>query len=113
MSHSLTVYYRPDNYPDWVLWREFPDEFSLIGTPQALGMGGLPSARAGFAPRVSLGKPQNTSDMVTKRDLKRGYYFQIRFKGIGHMQIDMFRLHAQTLTEKSRAVETPKTPPNG
>jgi hypothetical protein len=109
MGHSLTVYFRPDSYPDWVLWKDFPDKFSLIGDPQGVGIGGLPSAKAGFSPRVPLGKPPSDCDPVsTNRLLRRGYYFQIRFKGTGYMQIDMFRLHAKTLIEKSRAVETPK-----
>jgi|SRR5262245_35010828 len=104
--HSLKIYYRPDNYPDWVLWKEFPDRFSLIGRAQALGVGAMPSARAGFAPRVSLGKPQNACDPnSTSRSLRRGYYFQVRFKGTGHMMIEKFRLHGQQLIEKSRAIE--------
>ena len=109
--HSLTVYYRPDNYPDWIFWKEFPNRFSLIGMKQALGAGGVPTARAGFAPRVPLGKPPNACDPVsTSRSLRRGYYFQVRFQGVGHMTIAMFRLHAQKLVEKSRSIETPRTP---
>lgn len=105
--HSLTVYYRPDDFPDWILWKEFPDRFSLIGQPQALGAGGLPVARAGFAPRVPLGKPSNASDPnSTNRSLRRGFHFQVRFVGTGHMAIQMFRLHAQKLVEKSRSIET-------
>jgi len=108
MGHSLTVYYRPDNYPDWVCWKTFPDKFSLIGNPQGLGIGGLPSAQAGFAPRVSLGKPADDCDPNTNRRLRRGYHFQVKFKGTGHMKIEMFRLHAKILIEKSRAIETPR-----
>ena len=105
--HSLTVYYRPDNYPDWIFWKDFPNRFSLIGVSQALGPGGVPSARAGFTPRVPLGKPPNACDPAsTGRSLRRGFRFQVRFKGQGHMQIEMFRLHAQKLVEKSRSIET-------
>jgi hypothetical protein len=107
--HSLKVYYRPDRYPEWIFWKQFTDRFSLIGHPQSLQAGGLPAARAGFAPRVSLGKPPNACDpLSTKRSLRRGYSFQIRFKGSGHMVLNMFRLHAQALVEKSRAIETPQ-----
>jgi hypothetical protein len=105
MAHSLTIYYRPDSYPDWIPWKEFPDRFSLIGIPQALDSGCLPSARAGFAPRVPLGKPPDDCDgNTTKRRLRRGFFFQVRLKGTGHMTIEKFRLHAQKLVEKSRAV---------
>jgi hypothetical protein len=106
MPHSLSLFYRPDNYPSWVPWKEFPDRFSIIGRSQALKTGAMPSARAGFVPRVSLGKPANACDPnSTTRSLRRGYSFQIRFKGTGHMTIDRFRLHAQQLLEKSRSLE--------
>lgn len=102
--HSLKVYYRPDNYPDWVQWREFVHEFSLIGIPSAIGSGGTPSARSGFNPRVSFGKPPDDFDSFeTGRKLRRGYNFQVRFKGTGHVVLDRFRLHAQHLIERSRA----------
>ena len=102
--HSLKIFYRPDDYPDWVFWRDFEDTFKLIGQAQALDGGGVPSARAGFVPRLSLGKPQDATDPVsTRRNLRRGFEFQVRFKGIGHMTLQRFRLHAQRLVEKSRA----------
>jgi hypothetical protein len=110
MAHSLTVYYRPDSYPDWVLWKEFPDRLSLIGRPQALGTGGVPTARAGFAPRLPLGKPSDACDPdSTNRKLRRGFSFQVRFTGTGHMTFERFRLHAQRLVEKSRSIETPRS----
>jgi hypothetical protein len=98
------VFYRPDNHPDWILWKEIPRErFKVIGRPGAIDTGGLPVARPGFSPRVPLGKPADVCDATTGRNLKRGYEFQIRIAGVGHVVIDRFRLHAQKLVEKSRA----------
>ena len=65
--------------------------------------GGDATARPGFAPRVSLGKPANDCDPTTSRKLRRGYDFQIKFSGTGHIVIDRFRLHAQSQIETSRA----------
>jgi hypothetical protein len=101
---SLTISYRPDNYPDWIPWREFTNQFTMIGTSSELGVGGLPSARPGFAPRTSFGKPPDSADYLsTGRNLRRGFNFQVRFQGTGHVVLDRFRLHAQKLVEKSRA----------
>jgi len=101
---SMTVYYRPDNYPEWLLWKDFPDGFDIIGQKGAIDMGGNPTARAGFAPRVSLGKPaSNCDDAVTDRQLRRGYEFHVKFTGTGHVIIDKFRMHAQRTVERSRA----------
>jgi hypothetical protein len=102
--HTLKVSYRPDNYPDWVPWREFSQEFTIIGIASALGLGGAPSARAGFSPRTSFGKPADDVDSFeTGRKLRRGFNFQVRFQGSGHVILDRFRLHAQHLIERSRA----------
>jgi len=101
--HDLIIHYRPDNYPTWVLWREFKDAFDMIGRAGAIDAGGNPTARAGFAPRVPLGKPQNACDETTRRNLRRGYDFQVRFSGTGHVVIRKFRLHAQKIVETSRA----------
>ena len=102
---SIKVYYRPDNYPEWIPWREFEDKFALIGSASSLGVGGIPSARPGFAPRISLGKPPNRVDeLSTKRNLRRGFNFQVRFTGKGHVVLDRFRLHAQKEIERSRAI---------
>lgn len=102
--HTLKIHYRPDNYPDWIPWREFSQDFSVVGISSAIGIGGQPSARAGFAPRKSLGKPDDSVDsFVTGRKLRRGFNFQVRFKGTGHVVLDRFRLHAQKLVERSTA----------
>lgn len=99
----LQVFYKPDNYPDWIPWRDFVNRFNMIGTASALGMSGLPSAQPGFHPRISFGKPPDDCDnLSTERRLRRGFQFQIKFTGIGHVVIDRFRIHGQKLVEKSR-----------
>jgi hypothetical protein len=102
--HTLTVQYHPDNYPDWVDWKSFSQRFNLIGLKGALKEGAVPSAKAGFAVRVSFGKPPSDCDgNTTRRNLRRGYKFQVKLSGKGHLVIDQMRLHAQKLTERSRA----------
>ena len=105
---TLSIYYRPDHYPEWILWKKFaPEDFKMIGTAGAIDAGGVPSARAGFIPRLSLGKPQDACDRTTNRKTRRAYQFQCRFVGTGHMVIDRFRIHGQRLIEKSRSKQTP------
>jgi hypothetical protein len=99
--HTLRVFYRPDNYPEWTLWREFSQQFDMIGQPGAIDAGGVPSGDPGFAPRVSLGKPSNDCDPTTGRRLRRGFDFQVKFKGTGHVVFHRFRLHAQRIVERS------------
>ncbi len=101
--HTLSVFYRPDTYPYWVPWKEFTQKFDMIGTPGEINIAGVPTGRPGFAPRVSLGKPPNDCDPNTGRILRRGYNFQLRFVGSGHVLFDQFRLHAQRIVERSTA----------
>jgi hypothetical protein len=101
--HTLTVFYKPDSYPNWVPWKQFVQKFDMIGQPGLIDLGGNPTARPGFAPRVSFGKPSDDCDPTTSRRLRRGFEFQVRFVGTGHANITRFRIHAQKLTEKSRA----------
>lgn len=106
--HKLSIDYRPDNFPDWIPWREFSEILSVIGKPSKIGIGGLPSARAGFYPRLSFGKPSNDGDVrETGRRLRRCYNVQVRFRGTGHLVLDRFRLHAQKLVERSTAQNKP------
>jgi|SRR5215469_12868038 len=102
--HTIKISYRPDNYPEWISWKEYSQVFTLIGNASELGVGGLPSARPGFAPRTSFGKPPDSPDeLETGRNLRRGFNFQIRFQGTGHVVLDRFRLHSQRLVERSTA----------
>jgi len=107
-SHSIKVSYRPDNYPEWIPWREFDARhLGLIGRAGAIDNGGLPTARAGFRPRLSFGKPKNESDKTTRRNLRRGFQFQLKFNGTGHIVLDRFRLHAQKQVERATAKNNP------
>lgn len=101
--HTLQISYRPDNYPDWVPWREFSQKLTIIGRASQLDIGGVPTARAGYAPRMSFGKPGDDCDPNTSRKLRLGFQFQVRFNGTGHLSITRFRLHGQKLIERSRA----------
>src|SRR4029077_19456325 len=107
MSHTLHIDFRPDNYPEWIGWREF-NQLSTIQEPSRLGRGGLPDTRAGFYPRLSFGKPQVAGDRkATGRKFSRCYNVQIRFRGTGYVVLDRFRLHAQKLIERSTAQNKP------
>lgn len=101
--NTLSVAYKPDDYPYWIPWQDFNQIFDLIGEPGAIDIGGIPTARAGFAPRVPLQKPGNDCDDNTGRNLRRGYLFQVKFNGTGHAVFNRFRIQAQKLIEKSRA----------
>ena len=108
---GFNVYYRPDGFPDWIVWKQFSDQqFDIIGIPGMVDIACMPTAQEGFYPRTSFGKPPNQCDTSsTRRSLRRGFDFQVRFLGTGHVVLDRFRLHAKTLVEKSLAAPLPPT----
>lgn len=101
--NQIRTFYLPDEYPYWIPWKQFHN-LEMIGKPGDLDAGGKPLARAGFAPRVSLGKPANSCDTTTGRNLRRGFTFQVKFEGSGHVVISRFRIHAQRQIEKSTSL---------
>jgi hypothetical protein len=105
--HTLKTFYRPDDYPHWLPWQEFIQKFEMIGKAGDIDAGGIPTARPGFAPRVPFGKPPDAKDYTTGRNLRRGYNFQVKLVGTGHVIINRFRIHAQKQIEKSTANPMP------
>jgi hypothetical protein len=101
--HILESFYRPDNYPNWIPWKRFEQKFNIIGKPSVLNFNGVPSAQPGFSPRQSFGKPPDDCDPTTGRRLRRGFEFQVKLSGEGHVILDKFRIHAQKLVERSLA----------
>lgn len=102
--HSIQTFYRPDDYPEWIPWKQFDARtLQMIGRAGSVDNAGLPTIRAGFRPRISFGKPQNATDKNTRRNTRRGFQFQVKFKGTGHIVLDRFRLHAQKQVERATA----------
>jgi hypothetical protein len=99
--HTIQVFYRPDDYPEWIPWREFTQKFDIIGKAGSLDIGGVPTARAGFAPRIPFGKPAYACDPTSGRSLRRGFEFNVKFKGTGYCCFNRFRIHGMKLIEKA------------
>lgn len=98
----LDVQFRPDDYPEWNRWGErIP--LDAIGEFQELNAAGEPTVREGFSPRATLFKPKEMADPTTKRNLRRGYEFQVKFNWTGYLAIQRFRIGCQQLIEKARA----------
>jgi hypothetical protein len=100
---NLQVYYRPDDYEDWIPWpfKALPTLGPIMDSDDTLA--GMPTSLEGFYPRVTLIKPPDQYDQTTKRNLRRGYEFQVKINGTGRASIVRFRLHANQLIEDSKA----------
>jgi hypothetical protein len=104
---TWSAYFKPDDYPEWVAWRTDavspPKTITPIGTVGEI-VNGLPTLRRGFAPRVSLTKPQTQYDAnSTKRDLKLGYEVHVKLQWTGNARINRFRVMDTRQVESAKA----------
>ena len=65
------VFYKPDQWPNWVPWYSWTRKF-------------VPQTDPGFSPRMGLPMPDaNVFDRVNNRPLREGYWFQVRIQMTG------------------------------
>lgn len=82
------VWFRPDNYPCWIPWKEFDE----CGTYQDCSSTfdqcqEIKNYKPQFRPNLHLGQPPDAFDPITKRPLRHGYTFQIRVEVTGSCEI--------------------------
>jgi hypothetical protein len=98
---AVNVAYRQDENPDWIDWHTL-QPVGPQGDCGEITCGGCPTIKPGFAPRKRFPAPPKDCDENTKRDSSRGFEFQARLRGAGHLSIRKFRLHAKNLPEDSK-----------
>lgn len=75
---GFKVYYKPDQYPGWILWHEWSVETDMNSA----------NSQPGYFPRMGFGKPssKNKNDL-NNYSTRYGYTFQIRVVVTGHCRI--------------------------
>lgn len=94
---TLTIKFRPDEYPDWVTWATIRlcasiSQCTLTSTDQFSCTIFKPNART-YAVRIRLPRPPEDCNVIVGMPLDRGYAFQFRFEGLGHFRLRKFRPH--------------------
>lgn len=98
---EFKVYWKPDNYPCWILWKEFSEcaEYKDCSFDPLTGCQKFEQAKPQFRPNLSLGQPPNTCDPITDRPFRDGYSFQVRFEISGYCEIRNIFLVAEERDE--------------
>lgn len=90
---NFRVYYKPDQYPCWILWHAWS-----ICTNTGTGL------QPGFYPRMGFGEPSGTPcDAFTNRPFREGYNFQVKVEKDGHCRILGINLRSITKPEPKMA----------
>lgn len=75
---EIQVFYKPDQYPGWVLWHKWSISVDMSAE----------NAQPGYFPRMGLGRPKSTDDNAVTGQLSRfGYTFQTRTVVQGHCRL--------------------------
>lgn len=98
---NFKVYWRPDNYPCWLLWKEFTEcaEYKDCSFDPLTGCQKFENAKPQFRPMLSLGQPPDTCDPITDRPFRQGYSFQVRFEINGYCEIKNIFVSAEERAE--------------
>jgi hypothetical protein len=94
---SLSIFYRPDQYPDWLKWETV--SINPESSCQTLSAGSCQvwkEARKTYASRILLTQPPECSNPLSGMLTRLGYEFQFRIEGSGHFRIRKFKPHAKT-----------------
>ena len=96
---AFKVYFRPDQYPGWVLWHEFtqvaPYNDTTIDPVSGQIIGGLPQ----YKTQVTLPTPPDSGSAVDNRLFRVGFTFQIRIEWVGNCTIEKFLVYANQIPE--------------
>lgn len=85
---TLKIFYKPDYYPCWTLWRQLTVCADMSGT----------NANATYHMRLPLGEPDGTVNNLN-RPMRIGRFFQFRFEITGYCQFDNLQVSAITTPE--------------
>ncbi len=94
---TLTIKFRPDEYPAWVTWTTLTicasvTQCTLPAPGQFSCTIWKPDARQ-YAARIRLPRPPETCNTIAGTPVDLGYEFQFRFEGTGHFRLRKFKPH--------------------
>jgi hypothetical protein len=95
---NVKVYYKPDFFPCWTLWKEFDvcaDDDNTTGDG---------NKQAGYRMRLGLGQPDPTSTEETNnRPLRQGFFFQFRIEFTGYCEFRGLMVYAKEFPQQTPA----------
>ncbi len=101
---TLTIKFKPDEYPEWITWTTLHLCASVsqcsISTPEQFTCHIWKPKARGYAARILLPRPPESCNVQAGMLIDRGYAFQFRLEGTGHFQTRKFRPHLRVESDK-------------
>lgn len=111
---DFNVYYKPDQYPCWIPWRNFfiCNEAPFTGDAFVPGDPATLNNKPTYQTRIGIGRPQTgVCDTFVKTELRQGRTFQVKIVTQGNVRILGFRAKAVTAPEPKWAPVAPTCNP--
>lgn len=107
---TLRIYFRPDEYPTWILWTQLDFCSPVTQCVPPVGCAVFQEDRKQYGARVMLSQPsEDPCNPFTGMPINLGYEFQFKIEGTGHYRLRKFRAHA--LLKKDKMVGECASPP--
>lgn len=101
---SLTIKFKPDQYPSWVTWKTISLCQNLtqceVNPPGDFSCAVWKPDQKGYAARILLPQPPETCNELAGVQIRLGYEFQFRLEGSGSFRIRRFKPHAKERSDK-------------
>lgn len=96
----MTIKYRPDQYPSWLVWKSFSICANVCQTLPPGCEVWKPNARL-YAARITLPQPPESCNTLSVQPAREAHEFQFRLEWSGHCRIRRFFTHAKYVTQTS------------
>lgn len=104
-SVSITIKWRPDQYPSWITWATVNLCANVsqctLSTPGEFSCSVWKTRQKQYAARVRIPRPPETCNSIAGIPVDKGYEFQYRIEWTGHCRIRKFRAHAKIRSQES------------
>lgn len=110
---TIKVYFRPDQYPNWILWDTVDVCANVKQCVFPANCAVFAQNNQTYAARLMLKRPPETDsgnvNLITNEPLDRFFELQIRFEITGHVRIRKAKVHAIPTVQKMEGEAQPAT----
>lgn len=98
---NFKVYFKPDNHPCWIFWKEFSEcsVYKDCDFDPLTGCQTTKEYQPQYRHRLSIGQPPSTCDTITNKQYRLGYQFQVRIEVEGYCEIKNLTVTAEPKEE--------------
>jgi hypothetical protein len=97
---TITVKFRPDQYPSWITWQSVTLCSSVKQCAPASDCSPWITRQKTYAARIMLTQPSESCNDISGTVVREGYEFQFRLECSGSFRLRKFKPHAKLRTDK-------------